>query len=252
MHGLLRTELQRERWRREKERLHLADPSRENFCQDIFGFDSPPRVRLLVLPGDPEVELLEFDEGLWSLLEQLLDPALGEPAEWGPPAKGRRAAMRARTYEHHWSYYLAVFRSGTVEMGLSDDAAFENNGRTWFRLVTIMGRMWAALEAFSQIQARYRIPGPVQVTIGFRDTEGASLSQLGVGWNQYWEQSCCRERQFAHVLEVDDWLPTESPRIAAFRLGSRIEESFGSQDLRFLDREGDCVGEFGRATYGWR
>lgn len=119
-------------------------------------------------------------------------------------------------------------------------------------MVTIVGRIWAALEAFSQLQAYHEIPGPVQVTLGFRDTEGASLSQLGAGWNQYWEQSCCRERQFAHVLEVNEWLRTESPRAVAFRLGSRIEESFGGEQLRFLDREGDHAGEFPRAAYRWR
>jgi len=252
MYGLWRTELQRARWHREKERLRLADLSGEDFCQDVFGFDPRPRVRLLLLPGDPEAEVIEFDADLWSLLEQLIDPALGQHAEWGSAAKGWRAAMRARTYQHHWSHYLAVFRSGAVEMGLGGDIAFEKDGRWWFRLVTIVGRTWAALEAFAQIQAQYNIPGPVQFTLGFNDTEGASLSQVGAGWNQYWDQFCCRERRFAHVLEMDEGLSSASAKTAAFRLGSRIEESFGSSDLRFLDREGDRAGEFASRTYTWR
>jgi hypothetical protein len=249
--GLWQTELQRGRWRSEKERLHLADPGREDFCQDAFGFDPGPRVRLLLLPGDPEAQVIEFDADLWSLLDQLTDPALGQPAEWGSAVRGWRVAMRARTYQHHWSHYLAVFRSGAVEMGLGEDAAFERDGRWWFRLVTIVGRAWAALEAFSQIQAQYDIPGPVQLTLAFNDTEGASLSQLGAEWNQYWDQSCCRERRFAHVLEMDERLSSESAKVAAFRLGARIEESFGSMDLRFLDREGDRAGEFASAGYRW-
>src|SRR5665811_136751 len=144
---------------------------------------------------------------------------------------------------------ISIGRGGD---GVGGDIAFEKDGRWWFRLVTIVGRTWAALEAFAQIQAQYNIPGPVQFTLGFNDTEGASLSQVGAGWNQYWDQFCCRERRFAHVLEMDEGLSSASAKTAAVRLGSRIEESFGSSDLRFLDREGDRAGEFASRTYTWR
>ena len=77
----------------------------------------------------------------------------GGRADWGQAMPGFRAAMRAKTYGKDYSRYLAVFRSGAVEMALGREAAWEENGKTWFRLVTLVGRSWGAFDAFATIAA---------------------------------------------------------------------------------------------------
>jgi hypothetical protein len=135
-------------------------------------------------------------------------------------------------------------------MALGDDAAFPWTGRTWFRLLTVVGRFWAALEGFEAIRTAYSLSGPYQVTLAVRGSLGASLSHVAQGWDQYWEGGRCQESSVRHVMEIDDW-HDDSAQSVAFSLAERIEESFGSTDSRFLNREGEQVGEFGKATYRW-
>ena len=247
---MLRTELQRARWRREKEHLRLADPGNDAFCSDIFGFETNPYVRLLILPSDPEAQIVEFDAEFWSLANEVSDPVSGGRADWGQAMPGFRAAMRAKTYGKDYSRYLAVFRSGAVEMALGREAAWEENGKTWFRLVTLVGRSWGAFDAFATIAARYGLSGPFQVTLGVQGCLGASLSQVAAGWNQCWDYPTCQESQICHILELPEWGPG-SARDLAYLAGDRIEQSFGSTDRRFVSREGPETGQFASSAYRW-
>ncbi|NLV71154.1 MAG: hypothetical protein GXY46_00915 [Actinobacteria bacterium] len=251
MGGLLHTELQRSLWRRERQRLHLDDPGASDFCGDVFGFEPDPFVRLLVLPADPESEVLEFNQDFWSLLETLPDPVHGGQAVWGSPERGRRVAMLARTTQKKCYQYLAVFRSGAVEMALGDFAMFECDGKRWFRLVTLVGNCWSALEACGLIAQRFGLPGPCQVTLALRGTKGASLSNVGQGWEQRYEFAKCAENQLALVLELAEPPVAQTAKDTAFLLGSRVEESFGCSDRRFLDREGPNPGEFAASSFRW-
>jgi hypothetical protein len=121
--------------------------------------------------------------------------------------------------------------------------------RTWFRL-TVVGRLWAALEGFEAIRAGHALSGPYQVTLAVRGSLGASLSQVAQGWDQYWEGARCQESCVRHVLEIDEW-HDDSAQGLAFSLGERLEESFGSTDSRFFNREGEQIGQFGQAMYRW-
>ena len=248
--SIWRTEIQRARWRRATESLHLANPADDDFCSDVFGFDPDPYVRLLILPSDPASEILKFDADFWAFLQALPDPVLEGKAEWGTPVPGYRAALLANSSEKKLGRYLAVFRSGAVEMALGHDAAFQWMDRTWFRLLTVVGCFWAALEGFEAIRASHSLSGPYQVTLAVRGSLGASLSHVAQGWDQYWEGARCLEPRVRHVLEIDDW-HNGSAQSVAFSLAERLEESFGSTDSRFLNREGEQVGQFAKAMYRW-
>lgn len=248
--NIWRTELQRARWRFATESLHIANPEDGAFCSDVFGFGSDPYVRLVILPSDPANEIMKFDAEFWAFLQALLDPVLGGKADWGAPVPGRRAALLAKSSEKKLDRYLAVMRSGAVEMALGNDAVFHWMDRSWFRLLTVVGRFWAALEAFQAIRAGYSLSGPYRVTLGVRGSLGAPLSHVAQGWDQYWEGAYCQEPCVLHVLQIDDW-HDDAAQSVAFNLAQRLEESFGSTDSRFLNREGEQVGQFGKATYRW-
>lgn len=211
---MLRLELQRERWRRARESLALLDPRSDDFCGDTFGLASAPLARLLALPGDPEAEVLDFDPELWAFLEALPDPVSEGPARWGSRTEGYRAAMWLSQGSLGLCRYLALHRNGAIEMGLGFDAAFERPPTTWFRLLTLVGRSWAALDAFGRVVTRYSISGPYQITLGVRGAEGASLTELAEGWDQYWFGATCKEGRFAHVMEIEAWDGNAPERIA--------------------------------------
>jgi hypothetical protein len=59
-------ELYRSRWRRARETLGLVDPGQDGFATGGLGRHVAHfTARLLVLPADPEVGRIEFDEPLW-------------------------------------------------------------------------------------------------------------------------------------------------------------------------------------------
>ena len=59
-------ELYRSRWRRARETLGIVNPGQNGFATGGLGGHVPHlTVRLLILPADPEVSPIEFDEPLW-------------------------------------------------------------------------------------------------------------------------------------------------------------------------------------------
>jgi hypothetical protein len=69
MTSLVDTELLRARWRRAL-KLHAIDVDRDDFA--VSGLATrlrTPFVQLLVLPGDPEAEVLHLDDALWAWLD---------------------------------------------------------------------------------------------------------------------------------------------------------------------------------------
>ena len=78
-------ELYRSRWRRARETLGLVDPGQDDFATGGLGGHVPHlTVRLLVLPADPEVSRIEFDEPMWDWWKGAhQSPFEGSPTDWG-------------------------------------------------------------------------------------------------------------------------------------------------------------------------
>lgn len=78
-------DVQRARWRRAREKLRLTDPEADDFATDGLArrLDNP-RIRLLILPADPEALVVEFDDEFWEWWHRLPPhPATGQPTDWG-------------------------------------------------------------------------------------------------------------------------------------------------------------------------
>jgi HRDC domain len=80
----------RHRWRRARERIHVADPLSGHFATGGLGRHGPDvHVRFLILPGDPEAAAVEFDEEFWDVVDERPAQPLPGAAE---PVPGRGGA----------------------------------------------------------------------------------------------------------------------------------------------------------------
>ena len=113
-------ELYRSRWRRARETLGLVDPGQDGFATGGLGRHVPHlTVRLLVLPADPEVSRIEFDETLWDWWKGAhQSPFEGSPTDWGNfllPTSS--AAVRCVSLaEEKWDSYLALPRLSLIHI----------------------------------------------------------------------------------------------------------------------------------------
>lgn len=247
----------RKRWRRARDPLHLVDAADERF--GIGGlaarFIEDPRVRLLILPGDPEASIVELDDTFWEWwLKDRRDPASGKRTQRGSVRKPTvDAALRCRDLmDGKCRSYVALYRHGGLEVELGEDGA--SNG--YVRLIPIVGRIWAALELYREVVERFHIDGPWEVSLALRQTEGGYLANFGQGWAEPGrsfprEAEPCVERNLLIRQEVVEWPEPDGVQALAFRFGARLEDAWGSHLRRFIARDGEFAGQFDRSKYGW-
>lgn len=56
------------------------------------------------------------------------------------------------------------------------------NTQRIFRLIPVVGRVWAALELYRDVVARFGLVGPWEVTLALIQTRTAALGHFGEGW----------------------------------------------------------------------
>jgi hypothetical protein len=272
---ILQLEIHRARWWREREACSLVNPDDEGFAMGRLPLPGPdPLVRLLIFPADPEAERLTLDDSFWDWFTgDLPDPAIGRPADWGlkhRPTSG--AALRYQPYgRDECSRYLAVHRSGGLEMGLGRDAgsvaeplvdvddgpqAGGRGAQGFLRLVTTVGRVWAAAAAYGELLARWPGESPFQVVLGVRRTQGMVLCNFGTGWAEPGyafaaDPITCLEPGLLRLLEFASWPDEDGIQALAFDIGSWLENAFGSRYRRYLAHSGPLEGQFDRGRYGW-
>jgi hypothetical protein len=251
----------RDRWRRRRHELGLTDPDAENFGgAGLARFVEERAARLVILPSDPERSDISFTGDFWNWWEtNRPDPASGSVAQWG--SRSRSCSFAALRLEERstseWQRYIALLRSGALEMTLCAEGAFdlENPRRRLFRLTIIVGRVWAALSLYSAVVERYGLTGPWEVGLALFRTEGAILSGFGRDWREPDGISGpigqCLERNVWISREVTTWPPEDGIKDLAFGLGGSIEDSWGVRERRFLFGRGERIGEFDNAQYGW-
>lgn len=272
---VLHLEIQRARWRRVREACSLGNPDDEGFAVGrlpLPGVES--LVRFLILPGDPEDERLALDDSFWEWFTgDLPDPGSGRPAAWG--SRNRPTSGTALRYQPYGSdeflRYLAVHRSGALEMGLTRDAgsvpepandvaggqqAACRGGQGSLRLITAVGRVWAAAAAYAELLERWPVEGPFQVVLSVRQTQGMVLGNFGTGWAEPHnvftdERSVCPEVSLLRVLELGFWPDQDGVQAFAFDIGLWLENAFGSRHRRFLARGGAFQDQFDRGQYCW-
>ncbi len=271
--GVGNLDRQRARWRRSRERLGLSDPDVERFSsRGLVKRVESPSARLLVLPADPDAWLVEFDEGFWRWWQgDQPDPTSNGLAQWGQYLKPTsNAAVRSSLIPPNgrgpWQNYLALHRSGALEVELGDDGAGDayipagtQNRVRVFRLTMIVGHVWSALALYSRVRERLQIVGASELTLALERTKSGLLGNFAHGWAEPWDLSTGshgepqEEENLLYRRELLDW-PSDNQQIAqvAFSIAGWIEDAWGSTARRCFSRGPQGQWMFDSSAHQWR
>lgn len=253
-------ELHRTRWRRAREVVKVTDVQGTDFATGgLARHVERLSVRLLILPGDPEGHAVEFDQAFWSWLKsEFRSPFEGQSTHWGqhmlPTTDAAVRCVQISADRWEWDSYLGIYRNGGLDVGFGDDGGRDVGGdRRAFWLLRIVGRIWAALDIYGDAVGRFGVKGPWECSVALRRTFGAALGNFGAGWAEYGDPRAntrlCPEPNLLWRRELDAWPGSEGTQQLAFAVGAWIEDSFGSQDRRFIACAGKLAGQFDWQRY---
>lgn len=251
------SELLRARWRRTLDLHALNDARRADFA--LGGLATrlrEPTVQALLLPSDPEAEALNIDDALWAWLEAQKSVAVdGRAVRFGDqkyPTAHAAALVSGYGSKEPWNSYLAVHRSGVIELGLGDRGGWERQNREgetvrMFNLISIVTYTWAMLTFAAALDERVAPEGPRQLTIALRGTKGALLGNVGEGWAEpdSFQNTVggCGEENLLWHLNIEESPNDEAQKRLAYGVGDRIEDAWGVAQRRYLARIGDRDGQ---------
>ena len=258
MTSLADTELLRARWRRTLERHALDTVNRSDFALGgLAGRLRTPSACLVLLPPDPEDEVLEIDSSLWAWLEtQKTADIGGRLVHFGyqtHPTAHAAALIRRDSYREPWERYLALYRSGTIEFGLGGSGGTEYENPSGervrsFNLISIVAYAWAMLKFSATLNEHIALPGPWHFTVALKDTKDALLGNLGEGWANPFSPSNrvegCPEDNLLWHLTLDAVPDEDAQRPLAFAVGDRLEDAWGVKQRRYLAHRGALAGKF--------
>lgn len=254
MTDILTLEAIRRRWQTDLTGRKLASVHSPD-----FGQDSRARrlkscgVRILLQPLDPFDETIQFDDAFWEWLENHMAVEVEErPIRFG--LNLLPSAHAAMVVAGHGSDtldgYLALERSGCIEVALGHQAVFEGPDRMGkpqraFCLVTIAAYVQATLVLGKQVHKKWGMDSPVQLTVAMLSTEGARLTNLGEGWadalGSTFEPAHSSEPHLLWhipIKNLDEAHPTEM----SYDLAQRIIHAWGYREAVHLNRTGDRAG----------
>lgn len=257
MSDLHELELLRARWRRALEREALDSTDRGDFALGPLG----RRLRtcstqVILQPADPEADIVQFNDEFWAWLEEhgtlVVD---GRPLRFGTqkyPTAQAAALVSGYGAREPWNSYLAVHRSGAVELGLGDRGGWERSDRDdnpvrLFNLISTVTYVWAMLAFVVDLSERIELPGPWLLTVGARGTSGALLGNVGEGWPEPGEfennVGGCAEGNLLWHIQLSPPLDEEGLRDISLSVGDRFEDAWGVARRRYLAHRGDRAGQ---------
>ena len=252
-------EIHRSRWRREHERLGFIDIRQQGFARGGLGqYVSDLTVRLVILGGDPERDLIEFDDEFWSWWKGNHVSPFGRATEdWERLIPTTHAAVRYHPHSSRswdWGSYIALCRNGGLDMGLGrEGAAVTSDHKRIFRLVGIVGRLWTALDLYREAVERFNINGPWECSVALLGTSGSMLCNFATGWAEYPDPDAnprsCPEPNLWRRWEMHEWPAQDATKDIAFAAGAWIENSWGMQVRRFIAHSGSLEGQFDVSCY---
>lgn len=240
---------QRARWAAYRQRRRLVDEVGDGFARGgLGGLVEDLDVRVLVLPADPDLDVVSLDgQTLGWLTQQRDSPYGGRASDWGHRTRATSTALVA--YDRHidddlWDRYLALHRHGGIEVG-SGRLTYEVREMRVFNLRAIVGLAWSALAIQAEAIDRWSLGHPFELTVALRGTRGATLGNLAEGWvgpgEGIHDFSMCIEEHIVLRWEFD--AQVEVSRVAG-ELGDRIEQAFGTTQRRHVARRGPYEGQF--------
>lgn len=243
------TDLYRRRWRRVRQGLKLCDVEDAAFARgDLGARITGLRMRLVVLPSDPEANHLRFDKEFWDWWRQHC-PAQDRGAPFGQEVRPTAwaATWYSVTNDTDWTAYLALRRSGTLDVGVGPGCASMWTDFLAFRLVPMVGRCWIALEAYREMVEHLNLVGPFELSLALCDTKGAYLGHFASGWRDLGDP-IVRALAAAEAAYLGTWevhsLAADDVRNWVVTLGSWLEDCWGSTDRRFLPPEAGTLDDF--------
>lgn len=256
MTSLADTELLRARWRRALDVDALDDARRSDFA--LGGLATRLRessVRVMLLPSDPDADVVQIDDSFLAWLETqktvAVDGQIIRVGDQMHPTAHAAALVRGFGSTEPWNSYLAVHRSGAIELGLGSRGGWERQnpeGETVrvFNLISIVTYTWAMLIFSAVLNDRVGLAGPSQLTIALRNTKDALLGDVGEGWAEpdSYQNTIggCREDHLLWHVSIDQPLDADAQKRLAFAIGDRIEDAWGMTERRYLARVGDREG----------
>lgn len=250
-------ELIRARWRRALQRDAL-----DTILRDDFAISRLARrlgtcsTQVTLQPADPEADILHFDEQFWEWIDEhdtvIVDSRRIRFGTQRYPTAYAAAIVNGYSQREPWNSYLAVHRSGAVELGLGrrggwDHRDREDNPVRIFNLISTVTYVWAVLAFAGYLSERAAMPGPWLLTIGARQTRGALLGNVGEGWAEpgQWENEIggCPDENLLWHIELSPPLDEEAQRKLALSVGDRFEDAWGVKQRRYLAHRGDRAGQ---------
>lgn len=253
--GILELEALRSRWRRDLENRRLDAVGRPDFASGLYADRVKWRgVRILIQPADPYADAIPFEGDFWDWFTTHKEVDVnGTRVSFG--LNVQPAAHAAMVVDGHgsedWYGFLALERSGCIDVVLGRRAVFErtdNTGRSMrgFELVTIVGYTQATLAFAKEVRTTWDIDGPSLLTIGLETTNDALLTNPGNGWNNpvgtRFEPNLAADQHLLWHVPIED-VASIDVGVTSFAIADRIVNAWGRHEPLYLDRTGDLSGE---------
>ena len=253
---LVEQELLRARWRRTLAEFGLDRTSRDDFGMGVLaGRLQTVTVQLMLLPADPEADVIDFDEKFASWLGDQrrfdLDGLLLDL----PPNVRRTAHAVALTDgygEDPWGSYYGVHRSGALEFGLGQSAGWRNRDGNdvetgVIALTPTVARTWVLLRFAATLAQRVPLEGPFSLAVAVPRAGGMLLGCLGEGWappNSF-ENTVrpCRDERLLWHIELPALPVGDDAKTLAYAVGDRLEDAWGCGQRRYLALRGQNQGK---------
>lgn len=204
---IILVEAQRERWEGARQAMGLTNPADDGFaCGGLASIVKELSVRITVLPADPAAAIVEFDDEFWAWWKahQAVSVGAGQ-IRWGHQDRPTaQAALHYVPASHRddeplsLARYLALHRSGGLDVALGRAGAYVWQDRRIFLLTSIVAHVSATMYLMTEVAARWpAVCPPFEVTVALSGTEGAVLGNLADGWREPhdfgWDPPACWE-----------------------------------------------------------
>lgn len=245
---------QRSRWERYRATQFLvAEATADTFAQGGLAANTPELdVRVLVLPTDPFADVLAIDDEVQEWWKTDRSPPYGGPVlDWGQNSRAAANAIVRHSHERDggiWNHYLGLHRHGGVEAGRSRFSWLARNGTTrFFVLRPIVAMTWSLVSLQREVQERWSLSGPFEVTVALRGTRGAGINHFAEGWRDpsqdfgFMEVRSCLDEHVLLRMEIENGFEAQD---VAMQIGDRVENAFGTTHRRHIANRGDSEGRF--------
>jgi hypothetical protein len=236
-------------WQRELAKRRLSDAQDEHFSLGgLSTMIERPSVRFLILPGDPSITSISFDQetrGWWQ--EVRAAPVPDQHVRWGDQFRSIAHTLLGVPHgEHPWRGYYALHRNGALEFDLGTSGVRDfGDGWKLFLLIPTVVRIWCAVFDYNELIQRFSVAGPWQLTLAIRDTQPSVLGGLGADWHQperlpFGRKSECIEPAICVSREIHEWPKShQALHDVAVWFGDFMEDAFGSPVRRYaVDSDG--------------